>query len=416
MFNDLISILLQNKLLKNIFKLSTFQIISSLLTIIILPIMANKMNLFFFGLIIFIQIIIKYFNWFVEWGFFTGGVQKIATNKEFPNQLQSNFNNIYSSQLFLIIISIPILYLILKIFISQYKFDQFELLILLFFFISSSINPIWMLNGLEKVYFSALTQIYPKIILIFTLLFLVSSHEQFLLIFYALIIGNLFALAHIFYELNVKHKISFHFSNPFKAIKDYYYYFLSSSSLGMTNSVIPLILGLKVSLELVGIFAIAQKIMSFISLIFNPILSACFPRICDYYSKNINSYKIAIRKYSTLILVPLIFTLLMVYMFIDLVIIIFFDDQYSDSIDIIIKILPAVLFNMINSILYYFFLIPRRVDKYLMQFNILNFVLTFIISYFMISSFNILGAAYSLLISELLLLGFYLYILNKIKI
>ena len=402
-------------LFKNIFKLSFLQVVSSLLTVITLPILANTMELFFFGLIIFIQIIIKYFHWIVEWGFYTGGVQTISSMQRQKKSLQFLFNEIYSAQITITILLIPILIVVLNFLISDIDFNLLELTILILYFISSSCIPVWFFNGMQKVHYSVIIQIYPKIFLFFAIIFLINQPNEFIIVFLSLIVGNIIGFIQIMYLLIKRYNMNFSMVNPLRAIKNYLYYFLSSSSLGMTNNMIPLILGMKTSVEIVGIFAISQKIMSFISLVFNPILSVCFPRICDFYTNNQSVYHLAVKKYSLLLLMPLSILLIFLFIFMDDFFQFFFISEYTQSVSLFTIVIPAILINMINSIMYYFMLIPRQVDKPLMKYNILNFILTTIVTLYMVSLFGVYGAAYSLIISEIILLTFYLHILKISK-
>lgn len=402
-------------LFKNIFKLSFLQVVSSLLTVITLPILANTMELFFFGLIIFIQIIIKYFHWIVEWGFYTGGVQTISSMQRQKKSLQFLFNEIYSAQITITILLIPILIVVLNFLISDIDFNLLELTILILYFISSSCIPVWFFNGMQKVHYSVIIQIYPKIFLFFAIIFLINQPNEFIIVFLSLIVGNIIGFIQIMYLLIKRYNMNFSMVNPLRAIKNYLYYFLSSSSLGMTNNMIPLILGMKTSVEIVGIFAISQKIMSFISLVFNPILSVCFPRICDFYTNNQSVYHLAVKKYSLLLLMPLSILLIFLFIFMDDFFQFFFISEYAQSVSLFTIVIPAILINMINSIMYYFMLIPRQVDKPLMKYNILNFILTTIVTLYMVSLFGVYGAAYSLIISEIILLTFYLHILKISK-
>ena len=86
----LINRLRSNKLFKNIFNLSILQVISALLSLVLIPLLARILEPTIFGLIMFIHLITSYFIWFSEWGFSQGGTQKIAS-------VRSNFSELSSS-------------------------------------------------------------------------------------------------------------------------------------------------------------------------------------------------------------------------------------------------------------------------------------------------------------------------------
>ena len=403
-------------LFKNISYLSFFQFINSLLTLILVPLLANKINIFFFGLFFLIQNIIKYFNLLTEWGFLSGGVNEIASKKFNKVNIQKTFNQIYSSQLFIILISFLPMVFSLNFLIKDHDLTSYEILSYSLFFFTSSITPIWFLNGLEKVIYSVIIQIYPKIILVFSLLFFLDENIEIYKLFLLLSIGYIIGFCNcsyiIFYKLNFK----FNFYNPLNKIKNYFFYFVSSASLTFTNLIIPIIIGFKLNTEAVGIYVVISKIMSMVLIAVNPILNSCFPRICSLYNNNIGNYKKSLFRYSSIILFLIVIIIFIVYSFINNLISLFFDEQFLIAADLFIFIIPAIFLNIINGIIYLFILIPFQKDKEIMKASFLNFTFTIMIGYYLIMEFLLNGAIYTLIFSELLLFSLYLYFLNKGKI
>ena len=234
-------------------------------------------------------------------GFNQGGTQQIASNSFNKSSINNKFNYIYSSQLFLIIISILPLYLILLFYKKKYFLNfEFIHLIVLYFILSSSL-PCWFFNGIEKVQLVLIVQIYPKLFGLISILFFIKNPNDYIIYFVFLIIGLIISIIHMFYVLLFNLKINFIINNPLRKIKENFNYFLTSFSKTVGANLLPFFLVTFTSLEILGLFSLADRIKGAILIIINPILQACFPRMCKLYKNNQSEYSKILKKYSTLI-------------------------------------------------------------------------------------------------------------------
>lgn len=391
------------QIVKNITGLSFFQMISSLLSLIVLPLLANNLGIQAFGSLMFLLLLNNYFNWIVQWGFYTGGTRSISIYRKNILDLSNIFSEIYSSQLFLIFMILAP-YILTVIYFTQYDFfSTSSYFTISLFFISFNLIPIWFFNGLERINFGVIIQIYPKIIVTLAAVFFIKDATDIDKYFIASLIGILISLIHVYYEF-LKIKITFNFKNPIPQIKKNFKLFVSSSSLSISYNSIPFFIGIFVSKEAVAIYTVAEKLKSFLLLLINPIYQAIFPRMCFIYQNNRKNFLSSLKKIFLVLLAINIFLVLFSIFNVEMLINLFFNQDYNKSINIFIYFLPSIFLNFFNSFIYYFVLIPMGFDHKLFVINILSFLLTTVISSFLIFNFSIKGAVLSVIISESIIL------------
>lgn len=400
-----------NNLMRNIFSLSILQVVSAILSIVLIPLLARVLEPSTFGLVMFIHLITSYFIWFSEWGFSQGGAQKIAIFRSEKAILSKIFNQIYSSQLFLVILAVIPLFFTLYFFQAKYHYDILTINLILVYFILSSSIPIWFLSGIEKVTFAIVVQIYPKILALLSVIFFLKKPDDYLYYFISLILGLVIAMTHCFIEIFKTQKIFFSIVNPYTQLKENFNYFISSFTKTMTSNIIPFFLSLLTSVEIFGFYALADKIKGAILIILNPIYQSLFPRMCHIVNQK--SYYSYLRKYSIFIILLILVLSLSVFFFIDYIVFYFVGIEYHYSSELIKWMIPSIIMNSLVSICFYFVLIPFNLSKSIMKVSLLNFIFILIISYPIIGLMKSYGAIIILTISEIIFLLFYIYIINK---
>lgn len=414
MFQNIRSKFNQNTLIKNISGLTLFQIFSSLLSFLVLPFLANNLGIQAFGFLMFILLINNYFNWIVQWGFYTGGTRDTSVNRKDTDKINNLFCEIYSSQLFLILItSIPYIFVILYFIKAEY-FNELSYFLIFFSYIGFNLLPIWFFNGIEKINFGVLIQIYPKICILFSAFLFIEDANDINHYFLSNIVGQVIAIIHIIYALKKIH-INFFIKNPIKQLRKNYELFISSISLSLSNNTIPFLIGFLISKEILAIFIIAERIKSLFLLMLNPIYQATFPRVCMIYNDQRNTYQSFIKQLF-LIMFSFILILIMISFFnIDLIIQKLFKNEFNQSSQIFRLILPAITLNFFNSFIYYFIFIPQGHDSKLMLINVFTFLITLIFSTILIYNFALIGGAYSVVLSELVVFTFMILLYFKSK-
>ena len=414
MLNLITQRLLNNNLLKNIFNLSILQFLSAFLSLTLIPLLARVLEPTIFGIVMFLHLITNYFIWFTEWGFGQGGTQKISNIRSNSAQLSKCFNQIYTSQIFLIFLSIVPIFMAILFFQVKYKFDNNAIIVMICYFILSSAIPVWFLNGMEKVTHALLTQIYPKILALLSVIFFIKKPEDFLYYFIALNLGLIFSIFHTFYIINKNYKIKLIFSNPYLQLKNNFNYFINSFTKTLGSNIIPFFLEIVTSIEIFGFYVLADKIKGAALIILNPIYQSVFPRMCHVVKQK--SYISYLKKYSIFIIFIILIICSFIFILINQIISNYIGPDYQTSSALVKLMIPSIIMSSIISIMLYFILIPFDLNKELMKVSIINFAVILIISYPIISLLNSYGAVLVLTISDFLFIVFYSNIIFKNKL
>lgn len=413
MIDRLFTKLKKNKIFKNIFNLSILQVMSAVISLILIPLLARVLEPTMFGIVMLLHLITSYFIWFAEWGFSLGGTQQIASrnNSQTINHL---FNQIYSSQISLALIAIIPLTIFLFFLRLEYKLSYHSQIVIVIYFLFSSILPIWFLNGLERVTFAIVVQIYPKFLALIAVIFFIHKPDDFIFYFYALILGLMTAFMHVFLDIIIKHKIYFKFMPPMIQMKKNFNYFIASFSKTLGSNLIPFILSLFTSIELFGFYSLADRIKGACLIILNPIFQSLFPRMCKIVNqKEYHSYLL---KYSFLVLLLILIISLGLILFIDVFINILVGRNYIQSALISKWLIPSIILTSMVSIFYYFILIPFDLNRSIMKIGIWQLVFVLPLSFPLIYWYQIWGAIFMLTLSELFLFILYFMLSKKQKI
>ena len=126
--------------------------INFLLSLVNLPKLISIFGVNGWGEITFIQIIVNYLVWIIDWSFPQFSCKLISVNENNNDSQQKIFTKTITSQFILLLLSTIIL-ILFSIFFYEYK-NAFLFGILILF--GNFLQPYWYLNGREKIYESAL--------------------------------------------------------------------------------------------------------------------------------------------------------------------------------------------------------------------------------------------------------------------
>ena len=163
--------LLDRKITSNTLSLSIIYALNFFISLLTLPHLIKNFGTSNWGNIVFFQIILNYLIWLIDWSFNQYSTKFISINSDNSIELKKIFKETKTAQFILLIISILLSSIILSI-LGEPK------LILLFTLTLSGhfLQSFWFLNGLEKIYETALIQLFNKFFLA-TLILLIINDE-----------------------------------------------------------------------------------------------------------------------------------------------------------------------------------------------------------------------------------------------
>jgi PST family polysaccharide transporter len=278
-------------ILNNFFSLTLLKVLTYILPLITFPYLIRVLGVEKFGLIMFAQATMYYFEIVVDFGFNLSATREVALNAKKVNKLNEIISAVFSIKCFLLIISFLILFIVLSI------FDRFTDDYLIYYYsflkvIAITFFPVWFFQGIEKMKYVTCINIISKSIYTILIFVFIQTESDYLLVplinGFGFFIGSLLALYYVFKHF--KHVFVF---NSFAIIKQHFIdssmFFLSRVSVSLYTSSNTFVLGLVASNLTVGYYAIAEKLYMVIRQLYQPIVQVIYPYISK--SKNLVFFK-----------------------------------------------------------------------------------------------------------------------------
>ena len=289
--SEIINIEELKTILNNFFSLTLLKALTYLLPLITFPYLIRVLGVDKFGLVMFAQATMYYFEILVDFGFNLSATREVALNAKNKSKLNEIISSVFSIKLVLLIISGLLLLLILSV------FDRFSDESLIYYYsflkvIAFAFFPVWFFQGIEKMKYVTIINIISKVIFTILIFVFIQSEKDYLLVplvdAFGFMIGSLVALYYVFKRFN--HSFVF---NKFTIIKqsfiDSSMFFLSRVSVSLYTSSNILMLGLVASNVMVGYYAIAEKLYIVLRNLYQPIVQVIYPYISK--SKNVKFFK-----------------------------------------------------------------------------------------------------------------------------
>ena len=278
-------------ILNNFFSLTLLKVLTYILPLITFPYLIRVLGVEKFGLIMFAQATMYYFEIVVDFGFNLSATREVALNAEKKNKLNEIISAVFSIKFVLLIISFLILFIVLSI------FDRFTDDYLIYYYsflkvIAFAFFPVWFFQGIEKMKYVTWINIVSKTIYTILIFVFIQAESDYLLVplinGFGFFIGSLLALYYVFKHF--KHVFVF---NSFAIIKQHFIdssiFFLSRVSVSLYTSSNILMLGLVASNVIVGYYTIAEKLYMVLRNLYQPIVQVIYPYISK--SKNVKFFK-----------------------------------------------------------------------------------------------------------------------------
>ena len=330
--------LIGDRIFQNILLLTSSQVLNILIPLITYPYLIWTIGLELYGQIVFIQTFVSYFAVIVSYGlniYFTREVSRFRNDRI---ELSKKVSLFILTRIILVILSLILMFPL--IFFIEILWDNLWLIIFSTYLIfNNGFLPNWYFQGIErlKIYtaiFTAGRVIYCLLIILF-----INNESDFLLVPFMNMLATLLTIAILLIYIYKKHKVEWinpGFKKVVQTLKSLNPYFLSNLSVYAYINSNKFILGATLGMIEVGIYDLADKIVSLAKQPNNIIVQAVFPRI----SLNRNFKEVI--KFSKISLVVSLIIFLFIY-FGSGPIIIWFKPDVDIEIINVIKILSITI-------------------------------------------------------------------------
>ncbi len=379
-----------------------------LISLLVLPHLIKSYGISKWGEVVFLQLVLNYLIWIIDWSFNQYSSKFVSINSNKFKELKNVFRETWTAQFILTILSIFISFFLLFFLGEETLFLPFCLIL-----IGNFLQPYWFLNGLEKIYESALLQLFHKVFFgSLTISFINNSSE---IKTYFLYYSLSFFITGIFYQIRVSSKYKnliglISFWKGFRTIKKSSGLFISSILGSLINSSLPLLIGSFLGPGRLGMFNIADRIKGISVQLSHPLSHSLYPRMTKEYYKSKNKGNKILKYFLYLFLSITIVSFIFLNLYIKEVVSYFTNEDILKIISILRILLFSFVINVIEEIMVYQYMIPNGMYKEINKLRISILTTIILTGVPFIYFFGIMGAAYSNLISESVGL---IYVLTK---
>lgn len=230
-----------------------------------------------YGIYAFAYALIFYLRNIIQYGFSLSGVRMIALNKDDKKTLNTIYNNVFTTQLYLTVFCLVSL-LILVLFIDVFKNHYIIYLFFSFTLIGELLFPGWFFMGVEKMRFSTIVNVISKVTFAVLVFVFVKTENDFMYIALyqsvGFILSGLIAQYIIIKEFNINIKLA-NFKDVKHVLKEGVSAFLTLMSPTLYYNTSVFLVGIFGLPQYVGFMEIATKISGAFSVL-NSILAMVF--------------------------------------------------------------------------------------------------------------------------------------------
>jgi len=276
----------KKNLINNYLSLSVLQGANFIIPLIILPYLVRTLGADTFGLVMFAQAFILFFNVIVDFGFSLSGVREISINRDNHQKLEEIFNSIMVIKLILIVVSFIIMLGIIETF-ERFTNNYILYLVTFGWVIGQALFPIWFFQGIEKMKYITIFKVLSQLLSLVAIVIFVNNPNDYLLVPLFNSLG--FIVVGIISIIIILKEFKFQLFIPkFNILGNYFkessHFFLSRVAVSIYTSSNAFVLGLFTNNTIVGYYSIAEKLYIALQALYMPIVNVLYP----YISKNKN--------------------------------------------------------------------------------------------------------------------------------
>lgn len=401
--------------LKKNFAYNSFLTVSTyLINLIIFPYCARVLGVERFGTINFAQNIVQYFLFIGAMGITHIGVREIAKQKD-KEDLNECFSSILSLNIlftfFSLLIYIPIILFVNKLSVQKELFFLGGIQLLF-----SSFSIEWFYRGIEDYKFITIRSIIIKIIYIASVFIFINDSDDYVL-FYALTVFSIVINIAVNFLYSIKF-VTFSFKNL--NIKKY---FKSSLLLGFYSILTSMYttfnvtyLGFVWNDTEVGYYTTSLKIYSVVLGFYTAFTSVMLPRMSAVAKDHDEiSFKKLINSSFELLLTFSLPLLVCLMIMAPEIVWVLAGEEYMPSVLLSRIIMPMLLVVGIAQILVFQIIIPKGLDGVTFKGSIIGAFVGVLLNIILTTKYSSVGTCITVVITELCVTGYYIYIVNKHK-
>jgi len=408
------------KVLSNAFFLFIMQMSNYIVPLITVPYLVRSIGIDLYGVIAFALAFMTYFQIATDFGFNLSATQEISLYRDDAQKISEIYCTVIITK-FTIALACGIILMILLFSVNLFSQEREFYVILYLSLLATIFLPVWFFQGLEEMGYITLFNFISKIVFGISIFVFIKAPKDYTLYSYFHFISNIViaivSTLIVFRKFKIKLvpvsvRSVFYNLNKAKEI------FFSQAAVTLFTNTNTFILGIFAEKYIVGLFAIADKIVRSVIYLIIPICNAIFPKTVLLFSQAPQKALAFLRKVS--LYGGLLFTLISISLFISSEFIVFFVsgqfNTYTANLVKIMSILPVSVF--LDNIYGTQIMVNSNMKKQFMYILIVGGVLSVFFLLILVPPFKGYGAAFSFSTTELIILAaMYLFVrLRGIKL
>ncbi|WP_040975777.1 oligosaccharide flippase family protein [Necropsobacter massiliensis] len=298
----------KKRLFGNFFSLTILQMVNYVLPLLTLPYLVRVLDVGTYGLVMFAQSFIIFFNILVDFGFNLSATKDVSIYRDDRVKLTEVYSSVMIIKCLLMLVSLILLTLIIYL-SDRFSEDKTVYYLSFLWVVGQALFPVWYFQGIEKMKYITIVNIVAKFLFTGCIFLFVKENSDYLFVplfnGLGLVIAAVISLWIV--HISLKQKIRWQkYSTLWFYFKQSSTFFLSRASLSMYTSANSFVLGLFSSNTIVGYYAIADQLYKALQAFYTPLSQVLYPYIAK--ERNIGLFK-KIFKASVLLNIVGIFTL-----------------------------------------------------------------------------------------------------------
>ena len=393
-------------LLESFFSLSILNGINAILPLVTLPYILRVVGVANYGVYAYVYVIIQYVLLMTSYGFNYSATKQISQNRDDLEKINVIYNNVIYARLILFGISILLLALL-----SPLLFENKVSLVMTFLglgvVLGDIFSPIWLFQGLEKMRYFTITNVVAKVLFTLLIFIFIQSPDDYV---YIILFNSLgYLISGIIGIIIANRLFNVRLSSPslqqiIIQYREGCTMFVSTIGMNLYRNANIFILKFFVDDTFLGIYAASEKLIKGLQSLTTPISQAFFPHFGHVFKQNSIKQNLLRLKQITLSLAVVFFILFIGTFVASPLLVAFLYGSKDLTAILIVRIMsPVLLFGGINYILGIVGLVNLDQQKKFSAGVIISGITGIVFLFITISYWTIYAAAWSMLLSELVL-------------
>jgi polysaccharide transporter, PST family len=410
----------ENKsLVESFFSLSLLNGVNALLPLITLPYILRVVGTANYGQYAYVYVLIQYLLLFNVYGFNYSASKQVTENQKNISRLNVIYNSVITCRLLLLVGGVIILSILSPILLETTE-KKWMFFLGLGVVLGDSLNSVWLFQGMEKMRYLTMLNILSKSVFTILIFIFVKEPNDLPMILGINSLGYMLAgLASVIIA-----KSQFHISFFIPKLSDVKFQFregavifgttVGTSLYGNANV---LILNFFVGESLLGIYAVAEKIIKGLQSLTLPIVQALFPYISKNFIGQSLEYKInKIKRIASVLFLAFLIPNIAIFLLSDWFVYLFAGKGFEESGSFLMIMSPIFTIGALNHLLGITGLINLGRQDLFFYAVVLAGGVSVLFLLFFVSILGVAAASIAMLLSEIILLVSCIVFIIRIKL